>query len=62
MKDFFKNHYLDFIPVFILILIAIFLPFRRADLTAPALLQDARGEVPQLRTLRLASAANSTRE
>jgi hypothetical protein len=48
--------------VFDLILIAIFLPFRQADLTASALLQGTRGEGPQLRTLRLASAATSTCE
>jgi len=36
--------------------------FRRADLTASALLQGIRGEGPQLYTLRLASAAISTRE
>jgi len=40
-----------------LILIAIFLPYRRADLTAPASLQGIRGEGPQLHTLCLASAA-----
>jgi len=45
-----------------LILIAIFLPLRQADLTASALLQGIRGEEPQLHTLRLASAATSTRE
>jgi len=38
------------------------LPYRRADLTASALLQGIRGEGPQLHTLRLASAAISTRE
>ena len=32
---------------FTFILIAIFLPFRQADLTAPALLQGIRGEGPQ---------------
>jgi len=46
----------------IFILIAIFLPFRRADLTASTSLQGTRGEGPQLRTLCLASAATSTRE
>jgi hypothetical protein len=45
-----------------LILIAIFLPFRRADLYASASLQGTCGEGPQLRTLCLASAATSTRE
>jgi hypothetical protein len=45
-----------------LILIAIFLPFRRADLTASASLQGTCGEGPQLHTLCLASAATSTRE
>jgi hypothetical protein len=44
-----------------LILIAIFLPFRRADLTASALLQRIRGEGPQLHPLRLTSTATSTR-
>jgi hypothetical protein len=39
-----------------------FLPFRRADLTASTLLQRIRGEGPQLHTLRLVSAATSTRE
>jgi hypothetical protein len=46
--------------VIIFILIAISLPSRQADLTASALLQDTRGEGPQLRTLCLASAASST--
>jgi len=45
-----------------LILIAIFLLSERADLTAPASLQGTCGEVPQLHTLCLASAATSTRE
>ena len=49
-------------PFLFLILIAIFLPFRRADLTASASLQGTCGEVPQLRTLCLASAATSARE
>jgi len=44
------------------ILIAIFLPFRQADLAASASLQDTRGEGPQLRTLCLASAATSACE
>jgi len=44
------------------ILIAIFLPYRQADLTASALLQGTRGEGPQLRTLCLASAATSACE
>jgi len=48
--------------VFTFILIAIFLPYRQVDLTASALLQDTRGEGPQLRTLCLASAATSTCE
>jgi len=39
-----------------------FLLSERADLTAPALLQGTCGEVPQLHTLCLASAATSTRE
>ena len=46
----------------LLILIAIFLLSERADLTASASLQGIRGEGPQLHTLRLASAATSTRE
>ena len=46
--------------VFTFILIAIFLPLRQADLTASALLQGTRSEVPQLRTMCLASAATST--
>jgi len=48
--------------VFTFILIAIFLPYRQADLTASASLQDARGEGPQLRSLCLASAATSACE
>jgi len=44
-----------FLFVFIFILIAIFLPYRQADLTASASLQGTRGEGPQLRTLCLAS-------
>jgi len=51
-----------FLFVFTFILIAIFLPFRQADLTASDLLQGTRGEGPQLRTLCLASAAISTCE
>ena len=38
------------------------LPYRRADLTASALLQGIRGEGTQLHTLRLASAASLSRE
>jgi hypothetical protein len=53
---------LTIFPFLFLILIAIFLPFRRADLTASALLQRIRGEGPQLHPLRLASAATSARE
>jgi hypothetical protein len=45
-----------------LILIAIFLPFRRAYLTASASLQGIRSERPRLHALRLASEATSTRE
>jgi hypothetical protein len=45
-----------------LILIAIFLPYRRADLYASASLQGIRSEGPQLHTLCLAPAAISTRE
>jgi hypothetical protein len=51
-----------FLFVFTFILIAIFLPYRQADLTASASLQDTRGEGPQLRTLCLASAATSACE
>jgi len=40
----------------------LFLPFRRANLTASTLLQQIRGEGPQLHPLRLVSAATSTRE
>jgi len=50
------------VPIMILILCNHILPYRRADLTASALLQGIRGEGPQLHTLRLASAAISTRE
>ena len=45
-----------------LILIAIFLPSGRADLTASTSLQGIRSEIPQLHPLRLVSAATSTRE
>jgi len=44
------------------ILIAIFLPLRRANLTASASLQDIRSEEPRLHVLCLASAATSARE
>jgi len=47
MQDLFLNNFLNTFPVFTLILIAIFLPFRQADLTASALLQGIRGEGPQ---------------
>jgi hypothetical protein len=53
------------LPVFLflfLILIAIFLPFRRADFTTSTLLQRIRSELSQLHPLRLVSAATSTRE
>jgi len=39
-----------------------FLLYERAELSASALLQRIRGEIPQLHPLRLASAATSTRE
>ena len=39
-----------------------FLLYERADLTASALLQRIRGEIPQLHPLRLACTAISTRE
>jgi hypothetical protein len=45
-----------------LILIAIFLPLRRANLTASASLQGIRSEGPHPHALRLASAATLTRE
>jgi len=48
--------------VFTFILIAIFLPLRRADLTASASLQGIRSEGPRLHALCLASAATSVRE
>jgi hypothetical protein len=44
------------------ILIAIFHPLRRADLSVSALLQGIHSEGPRLHTLRLASAAISARE
>jgi len=50
------------VHVMILILCNHILPYKRVDLTASALLQGIRGEGPQLHTLRLASAATSTRE
>jgi len=53
---------LTLIPDTTLILCIHILPYRRADLTASASLQGIRGEGPQLHTLRLASAATSTRE
>jgi hypothetical protein len=43
-------------------LIAIFLPSRRANLTASASLQGIRSEGPHLHALRLTSAATLTRE
>jgi len=43
-------------------LIAIFLPSRRANLTASASLQDIRSEGPHLHALCLASAVTLTRE
>jgi hypothetical protein len=61
-KIFSRRIILTIFSFLFLILIAIFLPYRRADLTASASLQGTRGEVPQLRTLCLASAATSTRE
>jgi len=51
-----------FLFVFSFILIAIFLPYRQAGLTASASLQGTCGEGPQLRTLCLASAATSACE
>jgi hypothetical protein len=53
---------LPLVPVMIFILCNHILPFRRADLTASALLQGICGEGPQLHALRLAFAAISTRE
>ena len=57
-----RNMLLSLVHIMILILCNHILPFRRADLTAPASLQGIRGEGPQLHTLRLESAAISTRE
>jgi hypothetical protein len=51
-----------FLFIFTFILIAIFLPYRQADLTASASLQGTRGGGPQLCTLCLASAATSACE
>jgi len=51
-----------FLFVIPLILIAIFLPLRRAHLTASASLQGIRSERPHLHALCLASAATLTRE
>jgi len=51
-----------FLFVFTFILIAIFLLYRQADLTASASLQGTRGEGPQLRPLCLASVATSACE
>jgi hypothetical protein len=51
-----------FLFVVIFILIAIFLPYRRANLTASASLQGIRSEGPHLHALCLASAATLTRE
>jgi len=53
---------LTLVLVLTLILCIHILPFRRADLTASASLQQVRGEGPQLHLLRLASAAISARE
>jgi len=62
MQDFFKNNVLNIFSVCTLILIAIFLPLRQADLTASASYQGIRGEGPRLHALRLASAATSACE
>jgi hypothetical protein len=51
-----------FLFVLTFILIAIFLPCRRAYLTASALLQGIRSEGPLLHALCLASAATLARE
>jgi hypothetical protein len=51
-----------FLFVLTFILIAIFLPFRQADLTASASLQGIRSEGPHLHALCLASAATLARE
>jgi len=59
---FVKNMMVKFNLEMTLILCIHILPYRQADLTASALLQDIRGEGPQLHTLRLASAATSARE
>jgi hypothetical protein len=52
----------EFLFVIAFILIAIFLPFRRANLTASASLQGIRSEGPHLHALCLTSAAILTRE
>jgi len=62
MQDFFKNNVLNIFSVCIFILIAIFLPFRQADLAASASLQGIRSEGPRLHALCLASKATSSRE
>jgi hypothetical protein len=62
LQEFFKNNDLNIFSVCIFILIAIFLPFKRADLTASASLQGIRSEGPRLHALCLASAATSARE
>jgi len=51
-----------FLFVITFISIAIFLPLRRANLTASASLQGIRSEGPHLHALCLASAATLTRE
>ena len=51
-----------FLFVVTFILIAIFLPLRRVNLTVSASLQGIRSEGPHLHALRLASAATLTRE
>jgi hypothetical protein len=51
-----------FLFVITFILIAVFLPLRRANLTASASLKGIRSEEPRLHALCLASAAALTRE
>jgi len=66
LSVFYPDSYSDSIYYFLHNVISInnrhFLPFRRADLTASALLQRIRGEISQLHPLRLASTVTSARE
>jgi hypothetical protein len=63
LARFLKEHLPElFLLFFISILIDIFLPYRRANITASALYQGIRSEGPHLHALCLASAATLTRE